>query len=257
MALADLKETFNTDRFVYCFDKGEPYRAQILPTYKGSRAKKYDADPKMLEARQQVRDALVDLRRKWLPQIGAFNVLHQKGYEADDMIASVCIASEYRGQEKIIVSADSDLYQLLRLDVKIYNPRTRKILTDYMFVRKYGIRPSQWDRVKAIAGCSTDSIPGIRGVGEATAIKWLKGELKRDSVKYRAINSDEQQLDPADRVVRRNLLLTSLPYQGANHFDLEEDAYSIKGWKDMCAELGFRSLVNNPPFFHRERRKVL
>ena len=54
-------------------------------------------------------------------------------------------------------------------------------------MEKYRIKPFEWHKVKAIAGCSSDNVKGVAGVGEITAIKYLKGELKKESKAHQNI----------------------------------------------------------------------
>ena len=103
-----------------------------------------------------------------LPEMGFANVFEEKGYESDDIIASLVVGSDER---TVVISSDKDLYQLLNwcniCDIK------GSVYTKNMFIREYKINPSGWKRVKSIAGCNTDNIKGVKGVGEKTAIKYL------------------------------------------------------------------------------------
>src|SRR6185436_3339106 len=132
----------------------------------------------------------------------------QDGYEADDLNASICHAHPKR--RKVIVSADSDLYQLLQDNwprkgsTRVYHPITQITLDAGGFEIRYGINPQQWARLKAIAGCSSDEIPGVPGVGEKTAAKFLQGNGGPRSVGI-AFEA---------KLINRNLQLTTLPFPG-------------------------------------------
>ena len=118
-------------------------------------------------------DQFKQLRKRILPRIGFNNNHLQTGYEADDLIAKYV---KDNAEELVIASADNDLLQLLYF-ADFLNLSKNKLITSKSFFSEYGILPAQWGMVKQIAGCSSDNVKGIQGVGEITAIKYLKGEL--------------------------------------------------------------------------------
>ena len=74
--------------------------------------------------------------------------------------------------------------------------------------------------MKAISGCSSDNITGIKGVGEKTAIKYLLGELKETTKTYKAIEEQKEEL------WKKNGKLTKLPLEGTKVFEIKEDKVS-------------------------------
>jgi len=109
----------------------------------------------------------------------------------------------------------------------------KMMLTEAWLIGEYGIAPSQWADVKAIAGCSSDGVEGVRGVGEKTAAKFLRGNLKPASKAHQAIVA-------GNNVWRRNLPLVRLPFPGVGKFDLESD--SELDWNPTFYKLGMSSL---------------
>ena len=182
-----------------------------------------------------------NLRRKYLKTIGYRNIFCQKGYEGDDLIASVCLNLKQK-DEAIIISADQDLYQLLRFNISFYNPTKGKILTLQGFKKKYGIIPDQWHLVKAIAGCSTDEVPGVKGVGELTAIKLLKDDLKKTLKVFETIKKFCWSKKTRVKKFMRNINLVLLPLEGTKVFKLKEDKISKQGWEKVYRKLGMMSL---------------
>ena len=190
---------------IFAFDSGGAgLRGQIEPSYKSNRRKELTEDEEI--ALQGYRQQVQRLYRELLPEMGFRNVSKVKGYEADDIIAYYAERMPVRHQG-IIVSSDNDLWQCLRPNVSWYSPTKKQTITFASFKEEWGIYPSDWSRVKAIAGCSSDGVVGIRGVGEKTAVSWMRGQLKESSKKYQAIMHG---LD----IVSRNMELVKLPFEG-------------------------------------------
>jgi DNA polymerase-1 len=105
-------------------------------------------------------------------------VLLKPGYEADDIIATLALAAEKEGIDVRIVTGDKDLFQLLSDRVKVIRPAKGTNLTDIagpeLVGRKYGLEPGQVADLLALMGDSVDNIPGVKGIGEKTAVKLLK-----------------------------------------------------------------------------------
>lgn len=227
-----LKDLFQPDHFVFCFDAGTSKRREKYPKYKRSRRTK-ERTPEEQELYQQMQKQMRLLRYEHLKGLGFSNVFYQIGYEADDIIGHLCWEDH---PQIIIVSCDHDLYQLLSPRVSIWNVQTSTMLTDESFRAECEIEPSQWVDVKAMAGCSTDDIQGIKGVGEITACKYLRGELKK-GVKFDSIVQN-------DHIWRRNLELVRLPLPGLNpeRLQVKKDQVSQSKWVELCNRYGFQSL---------------
>jgi len=237
VGLCDLHQT---NRVVFCFDGGYDKRTDIYYGYKANRrqavSERSDEDK---AARREMRRQVYLLRARYLPQIGFGNVLFQEGYEADDLIASVCLHS-LDGDSAIIVSSDSDLYQLLSPGVFIWNPSSRKAINKEWFTETYRVAPVQWADVKALAGCRSDNIPGIWGVGDITAARYLAGNLKTAHKAHRDIAENNDLWE-------RNLRLTRLPFPGTDRFDLVVDEIKTHSWDGFVNSLGMRSLIGSCP----------
>jgi len=230
-----LRERFDTNRFVFCWDYGKNIRLKSYPPYKQNRRVEVLEDDE-----QEFEDAFhlqVDqLREIYLYTIGYRNVFFQKGYESDDVIAMVCKTLVPYLEEGIIVTADQDLFQLIRRNIDWYNPRSKELMTRVKFKKTFGIPPRKWAKVKAIAGCTSDNVKGIAGVGEITALKYLCKELKKTTKAYKNIKAGWKT------VVLRNRPLVELPYKGTKPTRLVEDKVTQKGWDKVTKALGMRGI---------------
>ena len=230
-----LRERFDTDKFIFCWDSGWSKRAEIYPEYKQNRKKK-EFTKEEQEFDNAFRDQINALRFVYLPKIGYHNIFFQEGYEGDDIIAMACKSLLCDLEEAVIVSADHDLYQLIHRHITCFNPRTREHMTLGGFKRKHNIHPRDWAKVKAIAGCSSDNVAGIEGVGDVTALKYLKKELKTTTKAYQNIQ------DGWDDIVLRNKPLVKLPFKGTKSIRFEKDNITQEGWDSVCKALGMKSI---------------
>ena len=234
--LIALQERFRTTRLVFAFDsKGEGRRQKLLPTYKQVRHTQPLTDEETA-ARRLLYKQINDLRDKYLTQIGYRNVYHADGFEGDDVIASVC-QNLPKGDTAVIVSADGDLYQLISSRVSFYNPHKNVHYTPNTFKAAFGIASRDWWMVKALAGCSTDEVPGIPKVGEKTAIKYLTGELKETSKIYAVIESTE-----GAQIWARNVPLVRLPFAGTPRFKPVTDVLDLLAWHKFVDKFGMSSI---------------
>lgn len=244
-SLSSFQDLFDSCSFVFCWDSHFSYRRKIYPEYKAHRDRLLSEDEMIFE--QEFQRQMKKLRTIYLSMIGFENVFIQRGYESDDIIASLCrdilLKSSFGEEcEAIIVSSDKDLYQCVSASVSIYNPQKGKLLTLQGFKKLYGILPNQWAMVKAIAGCATDNVKGIRGVGEKTAIRYLLGKLT-EGTKYFDITCPM-----GEDIIAKNLPLVCLPMEGTNEFKLRKDNLSEEGWREVSSMLGMKSLRNKIPF---------
>lgn len=102
-----------------------------------------------------------------------FTRLEVPGYEADDVLATLAKKAEKEGYEVRILTADRDLYQLVSDRVAVLHPEGHLITPEWLW-EKYGLRPEQWVDFRALVGDPSDNLPGVKGIGEKTALKLLK-----------------------------------------------------------------------------------
>lgn len=235
-SISALKDDFQTDNIAFCFEHPYLFRREVFPAYKKKRHTR-ELSPDETKAMEGLSIQIHELRKRYLPRIGFKNVFCYRGFESDDIMAAIAYSTR---DEVILVTADQDLYQCLRENVSLFSPQTRKMMTYAKFFKTYGISPARWAVMKAIAGCKTDEVPGIKGIGELTALKYLTG-IAGDHI-YKKITSDE-----ACEIVNRNRRLVKLPYEGCPIPELKDDRIDPEGWREVCEMLGMKSIAGHPP----------
>lgn len=141
---------------------GRYFRHELLPEYKSGKK------PVPEECNQQIPLLYTVLDALTIPYVIA------KGFEADDIIATLTFEARRNGYHTYICSKDKDLQQLLADDVVILDIGSGKETTYAVLKETKGILPEQIPDMLALVGDKVDSIPGIPGVGFKTAIKLLK-----------------------------------------------------------------------------------
>jgi DNA polymerase-1 len=222
------------------FDTGKTFRDELFKDYKGTREKMPD-------------DLVIQMKR--IRQlVDAFNIprIELEGYEADDVLGSVSVKAVEAGLGVKIITGDKDLLQLVNERVMVSLPgRSLSDAKDYLqedVVNLLGVRPDQVVDFKALVGDKSDNIPGVRGVGEKTAVKLL-GEYETlegiyenlEEIATSVRNKLEKSRDDAlmsqelARIVTGLDIPLDLDQALTEHFDPQEVA-------DLFRTLEFRSL---------------
>lgn len=230
--MIEMQERFGTSNAVFCFDVGQSLRAQIFPAYKAKRRKHRNRTPETQRARDMLDLQISHLQNRYLPAIGYSNVFGKQGYEADDFIAAVC-HNLPPGDGAIIISSDTDFYQLLTANVRQWSPQTQRTITLKRFREAYGIEPKTWAKIKAITGCDSDEVPGIGRVQLTTALKYVRGEIMDGKPIMQHIQSAASH-----GIIERNRQLVQLPIPGTPVPRLRRDALDVAGWLKVCRHLG-------------------
>ena len=145
------------------FDVGKTFRDEIFPEYKGTREKMPD----------DLRPQIERIRE----MVDAFNIprLEMEGFEADDVLGSAAKIAAEQGLGVKIITGDRDLLQLVNERTSVYLAGDdQTYITDADVIKKLGVRADQVVDYKAIVGDASDNIPGVKGVGEKTAITLLE-----------------------------------------------------------------------------------
>jgi 5'-3' exonuclease len=230
-----LAATFNPCRLVFCWDSRKSRRKSLFPGYKEKRHEGLDPDEQVaLDVALSQFDLL---RKEILPGVGFRNVFMQTGHEADDVMAEIVITEKRREGRRVIVTRDKDMLQMLDY-CDIYDPQKKKTITADTFESEWGIPPKKWRDVKSIAGCTTDTVPGVKGVAEKTAVKYLTGKLKSSYKVYQDIESESGQ-----GIIKRNRKLVVLPLDSTATFTLMPDELSDEKWRLMAMTYGMKSLL--------------
>lgn len=262
-AVKELEGRWPLCKLVFCFDHGKGLREEEFPGYKATRRAKRKEEMKNPEKRRMweaFREQVEALRTRLLRKAGYRNVLSQSGYEADDLMAQV--VRFYRRSFKAmgqqhppihLVSGDHDLYQLLSRSVQVYHPPNagqptgRGFITQQSFFDHYGIQAKLWSDVKALAGCGTDDVPGMNGIGEKKAAafyEWVQAGGSGNCPGLSPARCAAVQEWICSPEFARNKRLVTLPYPGCAPFDgLKADKLTPGGWNDVVYEIGASSLL--------------
>lgn len=236
-----LAKKFDSNKFVFAWDSRKSLRRQEYPPYKQER-KTRDKSPEELRFDDITYNQFNLTRREVLPKLGFKNSYIQTGLEADDIIARIVL--DNRNVNFMMVSTDKDLYQLLNDHCALYSPRSKSVYTSLDFKEEWGIPPYQWATVLAIAGCNTDEVQGVDGVGLKTAAKYLRGELKGSLKACKAINSEEGKV-----MATRNERLVKLPFPNTQPIPLQNfNGLKTSDFLDVFHRFGFQSFLKHEEF---------
>ena len=160
--LRDMPEDDRPTHLAIIFDKSEiTFRNKLYPDYKAHRPPAPDdLIPQFALIREAVR---------------AFDLpcLEQVGFEADDLIATYARLAGERGATTTIVSSDKDLMQLVTDKVTMYDTMKDRRIGIPEVIEKFGVPPEKVVEVQALAGDSTDNVPGVPGIGVKTAAQLI------------------------------------------------------------------------------------
>lgn len=142
--------------------KGPTFRHEIYQEYKANRP-----------AMQEDMAVQLPLIKEIIDKLGIM-MLEQVGYEADDIIGTMARMSEEKGFSVVMVSGDKDFRQLISPNISMWDTMKDRV-TDYPSLKEaFGIEPTKFIDVMGLSGDSVDNIPGVRGVGEKTALNLIK-----------------------------------------------------------------------------------
>ena len=170
------------------FDAGAiTFRNDIYPEYKANRP---PAPEELIPQFPLIRDA-----------VKAFNVscIEKDGFEADDLIATYAVDAKARGAEVTIISSDKDLMQLVGPGVEMLDTMKNRRIGAQEVVEKFGVGPDKVIDVQALAGDSTDNVPGVPGIGIKTAALLINEYGNLDELLARA--SEIKQTKRRERLI--------------------------------------------------------
>ena len=163
--LEDSKSDRNLQKpthFAVIFDSArKTFRNEIYSDYKANRA---EAPDDLAPQFEYIRKSVLAFN---LPSVELSN------YEADDLIATYVEKILKGGAKVTIVSSDKDLMQLYKKNVRIYDPMKNKFISDEDVQKKFGVDSSKVIDVQALAGDSSDNVPGVPGIGVKTAAELI------------------------------------------------------------------------------------
>ena len=171
--LEDSKSNQNLQKpshFAVIFDSArKTFRNEIYKEYKANRS---DPPDDLAPQFEYIRKSVLAFN---LPSVELIN------YEADDLIATYVDKILEKGSKVTIVSSDKDLMQLYKKDVRIFDPMKNKFITEEDIIKKFGVNADKVIDVQALAGDSSDNVPGVPGIGVKTASELINkyGNLEK------------------------------------------------------------------------------
>lgn len=179
----------NPTYIMVAFDKGKTFRHEKYDFYKGGRA----ATPDELKVQFPVAKRLVEAM--------GITYVETDNYEADDIIGTYAKAcNNNKDFNGVIISSDKDLLQLItdEVEVKLLKQVGNIRMTHEEFLNTYGIEPLRMVDLKALMGDSSDNIPGVKGIGEKTALNLLH--------EYNSLDNLYQNIDNINGKVKDKLI---------------------------------------------------
>jgi len=237
--LTKLVQDTDADHIAVIFDKARrTFRNDIYPDYKAQRP---EPPEELIPQFELVREAT-----------RAFNIscVDMDGFEADDLIASYARLAREQGAQVTIVSSDKDLMQLVGDGVVLFDAMKNRVIGPDEVHEKFGVGPEKVIEVQALAGDTSDNVPGVAGIGVKTAAQLLEeygdldtlleraGEIKQPKRRQNLI----EQADMA-RISRKLVTLcddVEVPEPLDSFAVRLPEAESVLGF---LKEQGFKSLV--------------
>ena len=215
------------DYIIATFDAGPSFRCKEYEAYKAHRVRMPGEMSVQLARIQEL--------------VKAFHIpaLSLEGYEADDLLGTLARQAAEKGLETIILTADTDAFQLISPQTHVLTSRRRfseTVIYDEEAIReRYGLEPHQIVDYKALVGDPADNIPGVRGIGKKTATRLLQkyGSLEGiykhlDEISTRHRKALEAEREKAFLSKRLATIRTDVPIKldleasRVSHYDREQ-----------------------------------
>src|SRR2546430_1366482 len=237
------------DYLAWVHDVGESFRHQAYPAYKATREKlSAELQQEFDRSVERIEQILAAFR---VPVVGV------EGYEADDVIGTLATQAAARGLQVVIVSGDKDFYQLIGPRIALLNPgRGGPAAVEEHWVdetnasERLGVPPERVTDYLALVGDTSDNVPGVKGVGEKTALELLRTFGDLDAIlatpdripgrRAREASARDVELARVSRdlvTIRRDVPLT-LDLDG-----LRVRPPDLARLSELFTELEFRSLI--------------
>ncbi len=244
-AINDLKPT----NYAIAFDKAAPtFRHKMFDDYKANRP----------ETPAELRGQFG--RVKELVQALDMPIFELEGFEADDILGTLSTQASEQGIETVIVTGDADMMQLVTDKTKVLYPKPRGSFGDAdlydaaAVLAKYEIKPENIADYKALKGDPSDNIPGVKGIGEKTAVKLIQqfGSVAQIYEHLNEVTPAKLQtlLRENEAIARQSKILTTIVTKAPITLNLQETQashFNRNKVADIFRELEFSSLLNKLP----------
>jgi DNA polymerase-1 len=245
--LLTVLEKFQPDYVIATFDlPGKNFRHDMYKDYKATRK---ETPEDLIPQFDLVKDVVKSL---------GIEIVEKTGYEADDVIGTIAKRAHDDGIETIIVTGDKDTLQLVDEHTKVFTMSRGihdMVLYDRELVKeKMGVTVEQIPDYKGLRGDSSDNIPGVKGVGEKTAIALLGeyGDLDNiythlSDIKPAWKNKLEADKEKAFLSKELGIIKTDVPIDKIDYLSAQTDKMTFDTARVMFAKLGFNSLLKRLP----------
>lgn len=225
----------NSNKILIFADSKHSYRKKAFPDYKEKR--KENRTEEEINQIKTMYKQVNKLKNKILPKLG-FPVYKQVGIESDDLIAYVADKFTKKKEKGIIITSDGDLYQCINEYIKWYDPQRNLLMNEKSFEEKYEIKTTDWWFVKALAGCASDNVPGLKGVGQKGAIKYIKGEMPEHHKQFQTISNNEDEITKWTKLVK-------LPHDKTKSFKIKKPKYNKRLFFSFCKHYNILSYLES------------
>ena len=229
-------EEENPDKIIVAFDiSSSEKRTKIFSEYKAGRHK----TPEDLTMQFPIIKEL--LRMMNIP------IVQKDGIEADDILGAIAKKEGKKGNKIIILTGDRDYFQLVDMNVNIRYPKTIMGKTEYIIYdnykinEEYGLTPEKLIEVKALMGDASDNIPGVKGIGEKTALKLIIQFGSLEKIYEYIENSDGKEIakatlnklrqDKEMAYVSRDLGRIDIEYDYEKDLGINIDSIKYTDWR--------------------------
>jgi 5'-3' exonuclease len=239
--LLRLLESQAPEYLAISFDTGRTFRDDLYPEYKATRDKMPDDLRLQLDRIRQV--------------VLAFGIpiLEAEGFEADDVLGTIARRAAEQGVRVVILSGDRDLLQLVddSIHVELAGQSSREAI-DYgpqAVFDKFGVSPGQLVDYKALVGDTSDNIPGVKGIGEKTAVGLIQQYGSLEAIYQNLGEVPERfrtKLEQGREQAYLSRRLVTIELEVPIEFDLEAcraHEYDRARVVELFRELEFRSLL--------------
>ena len=243
-------EEENPDKIIVAFDiSSSEKRTKIFSEYKAGRHK----TPEDLTMQFPIIKEL--LRMMNIP------IVQKDGIEADDILGAIAKKEGKKGNKIIILTGDRDYFQLVDMNVNIRYPKTIMGKTEYIIYdnykvnEEYGLIPEKLIEVKALMGDASDNIPGVKGIGEKTALKLIIQFENLEKIYEYIENSDGKEIakatlnkliqDKEMAYISRDLGRIDIEYDYEKDLGINIDSIRYTDWRTEEAYSYFKKISFN------------
>jgi len=243
-------EEENPDKIIVAFDiSSSEKRTKIFSEYKAGRHK----TPEDLTMQFPIIKEL--LRMMNIP------IVQKDGIEADDILGAIAKKEGKKGNKIIILTGDRDYFQLVDMNVNIRYPKTIMGKTEYIIYdnykinEEYGLTPEKLIEVKALMGDASDNIPGVKGIGEKTALKLIIQFENLEKIYEYIENSDGKEIakatlnkliqDKEMAYISRDLGRIDIEYDYEKDLGINIDSIRYTDWRTEEAYSYFKKISFN------------